>query len=96
MTQTFGVPAFSAAYLGYRDAPDDVIFHAARAANATVISKDADFLERVLRLGSPPRLLYVTCGNTSTQHLKAIFTATFPAAQQLLETEDVVEIADTR
>lgn len=47
LTQTFGVQAFSAAYLGYRDATDDVI--AAREAGVVVVSKDAGFLERVAR-----------------------------------------------
>ena len=44
LTEAFGVPAFSAAYLGYRDATDEVIFEAARLAGAVIISKDSDFL----------------------------------------------------
>jgi predicted nuclease of predicted toxin-antitoxin system len=52
LTATFGVEAYSAAYLGYREAEDEVIFQAARAAGAVVVSKDADFLERVVRLGT--------------------------------------------
>lgn len=94
LSQTFEVTAFSASYLGYRDATDDMIFEAAQLARAVVVSKDADFLERVVRLGSPPKLLYVTCGNTTTRRLKEIFLATFEAAQWLLPAEDVVEIGD--
>ncbi|SEJ94256.1 hypothetical protein SAMN04488058_1475 [Deinococcus reticulitermitis] len=51
LTQTFGVPAYSASHLGYRDAGDDEIFQAAREAGAVVVSKDSDFLDRVTRLG---------------------------------------------
>ena len=94
LTQTYNVSAFSASFLGYREATDDAIFEAARLAGAVVMSKDADFLERVLRLGSPPKLLYLTCGNTSTRRLREIFLATFEEAQRLLITEDVVEIGD--
>lgn len=96
LTQTFGVQAFSAAYLGYRDATDDVIFTAARETGVVVVSKDADFLERVTRLGSPPKLLYVTCGNTTTRRLREIFLATFEEAQHLLLQEDVVELGDAQ
>ena len=93
LTETFGVPAFSAAYLGYRDATDEVIFEAARLADAVIVSKDSDFLERVQRRGSPPKLVHVTSGNSTTRHLKDVFLATFSEAQRLLAAgEDIVEI----
>lgn len=94
LTHTFGVEAYSAAYLGLRDAEDEVIFQAARQADAIIISKDSDFLERLVRLGPPPRLLYVTCGNTTKARLTEIFAQHFAAAQQhFLSGEAVVEIA---
>jgi predicted nuclease of predicted toxin-antitoxin system len=93
LTATFGVEAYSAAYLGYREAEDEVIFQAARAAGAVVVSKDADFLERVVRLGPPPQLLYVTCGNTSKARLVEMFSRNFAEARRLLMSgEPVVEI----
>lgn len=93
LTVTFGVEAYSAAYLGYREAEDEVIFQAARAAGAVVVSKDADFLERLVRLGPPPQLLYVTCGNTSKARLMEIFGRNFEQAYRLLLAgEPVVEI----
>lgn len=93
LTATFGVEAYSVAYLGYREAEDEVIFQAARAAGAVVISKDADFLERLVRLGPPPQLLYVTCGNTSKARLVEILNRNFEQAHQmLLSGEPVVEI----
>lgn len=61
LTQRFGVPAYSASYLGYRDASDDEIFQAAREARAVVVSKDSDFLDRVTRLGPPPQLKPTAC-----------------------------------
>lgn len=94
LTQTFGVAAYSAAYLGLRDADDEVIFQAAKQANAIIVSKDSDFLERLVRFGPPPRLLYVTCGNTSKDHLIQLFTQHFASVQQLfLSGEAIVEIA---
>lgn len=97
LTGTFGVAAYSASDLGYWDASDDQIFLAARAAEAVVVSKDSNFLDRVTRLGPPPQLLYVTCGNTSTRFLKDVFIRVFPEAHHLLgQGEPVVEIGDLR
>ncbi|WP_328774731.1 DUF5615 family PIN-like protein [Deinococcus aquaedulcis] len=91
----FGAAAYSVGYPGYRDAEDEVIFQAARMAGAVVVSKDADFLERVRRLGTPPQLLYVTCGNTSKARLMTVFERHFAQAHALLEAgEPVVELAD--
>jgi predicted nuclease of predicted toxin-antitoxin system len=60
-----------------------------------LISKDSDFVEMVLRLGTPPQLLWVTCGNVTNRHLQGLLTQVFPKAQPLLATgEAIVEIAD--
>jgi predicted nuclease of predicted toxin-antitoxin system len=61
-----GEPAQSLRELGLRDADDKDIFSAARAANAVVLTKDADFVELLDRLGPPPSVIWLTCGNTST------------------------------
>jgi predicted nuclease of predicted toxin-antitoxin system len=61
----FGVTVYALRDLGLRDATDRAIFDAARAASAVVITKDRDFNELVNRLGQPPQIIWVTCGNTS-------------------------------
>ena len=50
----------------------------------------------VLRLGVPPQLLWVTCGNVTNRRLQNLLTQVFPQAQKLLASlgEAVVEIAD--
>jgi predicted nuclease of predicted toxin-antitoxin system len=53
-----GYPASSVRELGLRNAKDKDIFTAARTANAVVITKDADFVEKVERLGSPPSIIW--------------------------------------
>ena len=60
-----------------------------------IISEDSDFVDLVLRLGTPPQVLWVTCGNLSNRRLRAVFGELFPAALQLLDAgEAVVEIGD--
>ena len=94
--EAFAVQAVALRDLGLRDAVDDEIFATARAAaHVVLISKDSDFVERVSRLGAPPQLLWVTCGNVSNDHLRAVFSSAFPAALQMLDAgEPIVELAD--
>ncbi len=50
----------------------------------------------ILRLGKPPQLLWITCGNVTNRRLQDLFTKVFVKAQKLLISgEDVVEITDS-
>ncbi len=85
--------AFPLRDLGLRDAEDEDIFAAARGANATVVTKDSDFVRLLEKHGPPPKLLWLTCGNTSNAALEQIFDRQLLAALGLLEGgEDLVEI----
>ena len=95
LTETFEVEAYSVKFLGYRDADDKVIFEAARAALAVVITKDADFVAMLEQYGSPPQVLWLTLGNTTNAHLREVLTETFARALALLAAgENLVEIGD--
>lgn len=63
--EKFGVEANAVRDLGLRDASDPEIFEAARLKSAVVMTKDKDFVELVNRLGMPPQVIWLTCGNTS-------------------------------
>jgi len=81
--------------LGFRDAADEEIFAAAREAGVVVMSKDRDFPDLVLRLGPPPTVLWVTCGNTTNRALRAFLQATLPQGLELLKAgEPLVRLAD--
>lgn len=93
--ETFGIEAHAVRDLGLRDAKDPAIFKAARDAKVVVMSKDEDFRFLVERLGPPPQVLWITCGNTSNVRLRAILTKSLPTALELLERgEPLVEISD--
>ena len=97
LADVFGVKAAALRDLGLRDAADRAIFDAARAAGATLITKDSDFVELVQRLGPPPQVVWVTCGNSSNAHIRDVFDATFADALKLLGAGvDLVEVADAR
>ena len=91
---TFGVRARSVSRLGLRDATDDEIFEAAREADAAVVTKDADFGRLLAERGPPPRVVWLTFGNTSNARARAVLRTTLPDALSLLASgEALVEIA---
>lgn len=95
ISKSFSVEVQSVRDLGLRESTDLEIFQAARDVASVVVTKDADFVEFVERLGSPPQVLWITSGNTSNARLKEIFFKCFPRALQLLEKgEPLVEIND--
>jgi predicted nuclease of predicted toxin-antitoxin system len=82
--------------LGLRGAEDDQIFFAVRQAADVVITKDVDFVNLLERHGSPPKIIWLTCGNTSDAALREILTAKFREALALMESgESLVEIGST-
>lgn len=93
ITERFGITAAPLRDLGLREAEDPDIWEAARKAGAILITKDADFEERVRRLGPPPHIIWLTCGNTSEARLQEIFAAHLPTALDLIRAgEPLVEI----
>ena len=80
----FRVEANSLCDLGLRDAADLEIFQQARRQGVVLISKDSDFVDLISRFGSPPQLLWVTCGNVTNRRLQAVFGSAGRAAIDLL------------
>jgi predicted nuclease of predicted toxin-antitoxin system len=76
-------------------ARDHEIFAAAKAAGAVVMTKDRDVVDLVERLGPPPPILWITCGNTSNRARKRILSSMLRTALALIERGEVlVEISD--
>ncbi|MEH2025961.1 DUF5615 family PIN-like protein [Nostoc sp.] len=85
ITITFGITALALRDAGLRDAEDPEIFEATRA--------NSDFADLVDRFGTPPQVIWLTCGNTSNDRLKEILNSTLPEALELLRSgEALVEI----
>jgi len=90
----FDVQAFALRDLNLRDAEDLEIFNEAKKANAVVMTKDSDFVSLLERLDVPPKIIWLTCGNTSNANLKNILSKTLQDAINLLESgEIIVEIS---
>lgn len=57
--------------------------------------EDRDFVDLLERLGPPPPVIWITCGNTSNRSMRRILSEALPRALQLVrEGEPLVEISD--
>lgn len=83
--------------LGLLRAEDPEIFEAARRAGAVVITKDSDFVDMQERLGKPPQIVWLTCGNRSNQALRVLISTNWTWVRELLAAgEPLIEISQTR
>ncbi len=95
-TDNFDVEASALRDFGLRDAKDIEIFEAARVANAVIMTKDSDFIDLVCRLGTPPQILWLTCGNVTNRNLQQLLTLTLPdALERLRQGEMIIEISNS-
>lgn len=92
--ETFSITCQSFHHLKWQTLSDKDAFMKARAMNAVVLTKDEDFVELLKQHQSPPKIIWLTCGNTSNNRLKEILTLRFRQALELLVTNDLVEISD--
>jgi predicted nuclease of predicted toxin-antitoxin system len=94
ISDNFEFEAIAVCELGLRDAEDIEIFNSARDENAIVLTKDRDFLDLLGRFGPPPKVIWLTCGNTSNEVLEHILRKTLSDAVELLTRgEAIVEIS---
>lgn len=92
ISTVFQIECCSAKFLNLLEAEDKQIFFIARDKNAVVITKDDDFVSLLNRNGSPPKIIWLTCGNTSRERLRQILALNLRQALDLLQTADLVEI----
>ena len=95
LSEEGGVNARAVRDCGLRDAEDGAIFAAARAAgDMVVMTKDNDFVQLLERHGPPPKVLWMTCGNTSNATLSRLLAAHLSDALRLHAAgEPLVEIS---
>ncbi len=72
------------ASVGLSTARDQEVWEYARDNELILVSKDADFSEMSILLGSPPKVIWLTVGNCSTAQVEAILRSNFTAAEELV------------
>jgi predicted nuclease of predicted toxin-antitoxin system len=95
MRTTFSVECVPVRELNLERAPDLAIFHAAREAQAVVMTKDGDFVSLLEEHGAPPQVIWVSCGNTSNAGMRRLIEAAWPTILTMIQRgETLIELRD--
>ena len=64
---------------------DDIdIWKYAKDNGFTIVTKDIDFYELGLVKGYPPKIIWLRCGNTSTNHIEKVLRDNFPTIEDFI------------
>lgn len=69
---------------GLAEKSDSEIWEFAKANNFCIVTQDADFAERSRLYGSPPKVIWLRCGNVPTHEVESLIRAGQEAIQELL------------
>jgi len=73
--------------LGLTNTDDAVIWEYAKANDFVIVSKDADFHQRSLLFGHPPKFIYLRIGNSPTAKIVQILRDHFETICQFIARE---------
>jgi len=73
---------------GLGSASDADVWEFAKSGSFTIVSKDSDFEERSIIVGSPPKLIWIRAGNCSTKEIERILRAAQPAIERFIQNEN--------
>ena len=74
---------------GLTDADDSEIWQFAKIQGFCIVTQDADFAEKSRLYGSPPKVIWLRCGNTPTSNIEAILRSGAEAIQKLLDRDSL-------
>lgn len=69
------------------EASDSEIWEFAKVQRFCIVTQDADFSERSRLYGSPPKVIWVRCGNATISKVEAILRSGAEAIQELMSNE---------
>jgi predicted nuclease of predicted toxin-antitoxin system len=70
---------------GLAEKTDTEIWNFAQLNDFCIVTQDADFAERSRLYGSPPKVIWLRCGNAPTDHVEGLIRSGQEAIQELLE-----------
>ncbi|HAO49865.1 MAG TPA: hypothetical protein DCR35_11470 [Runella sp.] len=76
--------------------PDTEIWKYAKENEMTIVSKDADFSNRILLAQPPPRVIHIKIGNTSMKEFHSIILSVWPTALEMSSKYKLVTIFKDR
>lgn len=63
--------------------PDAVVWDYARVNNLTIVTKDADFTDRIMSSTPPPRVIHLRIGNLRLSELRTFLLRVWPQLDEL-------------
>lgn len=74
---------------GLAEKTDTEIWEFAKTNDFCIVTQDADFTERSRLYGSPPKVVWLRCGNAPTRETEALIRSGVEAIQELLSKPDL-------
>ena len=88
---TPSLPVFSPSDLG--PSPTDTqVWDFARRGELVIVSKDADFSERIILHTPPPWIVHIRFGNLRRREFHAVLARAWPQVETLLKTHKLVNV----
>ena len=79
--------------LGLENSTDYEIWDYAKVNGYTIVTFDTDFYDMSLIKGTPPKVVWLRLGNTSTQNLALILQQNYELIKQFIESSDYTDLA---
>jgi predicted nuclease of predicted toxin-antitoxin system len=89
------LPCMHATELG-EQCTDDSLWRFARQNGCIILTKDADFFERLALEGPPPKVVWVRTGNLRRSELDDLLAGQMPSILGLIAQSDLVEVHHDR
>ncbi len=91
----FGPSAVHVSSLGQRMS-DHQLWIRGRANHSVIVTKDADFFERLAVEGPPPKIVWVRTGNMRRMELEGMLARVWNEVTVLLNNADLIEVHTDR
>jgi len=75
-----------------RNPSDSQIWEFARKHNLVIVSKDADFSDRMITNSPPPRVVHLRFGNLRRNDFHALLARVWPQAEKMLKSHKLVNV----
>lgn len=78
------------------DLPDSAIWQYARDHDLVIVSKDADFSDRIMLTEPPPRVIHLRIGNMRMRDLFSFLNKVWPQVSELIANHKLLIVRDDR
>ncbi len=85
------VPIVSTSKIG-KQPTDSQIWEFARKRDLVIVSKDADFSDRIITSSPPPRVVHLRFGNLRKSEFHALLARVWPQIETLLKSHKLVNV----